>query len=158
MEHSGARPDAGGPLGPDVDHSLVRAWQRAYYAAVNRSSPEVSAEDLLVGLFDEFGECTADFFLDPAVCRALVQRLRPTEIRQAYPEGASSESGMCERDQPTSFVGLRRSKEFEGIMEAIVHLLETPPPQVLSLDGFMRIFAQSPAAERLASQYSLRFR
>jgi len=147
------------PPEPEIEDRLVQAWQKAYFLAFNRGSPEITTEDLLVGLSDEFGKSLLDFFHNPDILSALVERVRSTQIRHFDYQDVSGESpqATAESCQPIGFVGLMRSQEFEGVMEAVIQEMDTPPAKRLSLAGFMRILARSSAAKRLSEEYNLHF-
>jgi hypothetical protein len=161
LTNSAIGAEGNSPPEPEIQDAIVRAWQRAYYIAFNRSSPEIAAEHLLVGLSDEFGEALLPFFVDAEPLCALVERVRAMPVRDKngdWPPGDLLESSPAAGCGGVGFMGLGRSREFEEIIITVARQMDTPPPRLLGMDGFMRIVAESTAASRLERDYGLQFR
>jgi len=155
MEHSENAPAEA----PDVEKLLARAWQRAFLVAVSTPSRVVTAEALLVGLVDEFGDAILRFFTDETILRSVVDRSRPRAVEDCYSRLLPPDESPTDACQSTvGFPGLCKSDEYESIMRTVLHEVDTSAPKLLSLSGFMKIFAHSLAADRLAREYNLRFR
>jgi hypothetical protein len=143
---------------PEIEERLVKAWGRAVVSAHNRAAPEVTAEDLLAGLFEEYGESLFAYFSTPEALRTVIEHVQASRMRhEEYPcppgEGSPK---LPEANGPyIGYAGLTQSLEYVGLLPAVNAEMESGAVEMFTLTHFMRILAQSDAAKRIAAEHNV---
>jgi hypothetical protein len=143
---------------PEIEKRLVKAWGRAVVSAHNRAAPLVTAEDLLVGLFEEYGELLFNLLTSPEAVRAVIEHIRASRVRHydyPYPPGEDSPKASELNEPYIGFLGLAPSLEYAALMVAVKEEMESGHVDLFTLVHFMRILAQSDAAKRLATEHDV---
>jgi len=149
------------PAEPEIENRLVKAWGRAVVNAHNRVAPEVTTEDLLAGLFEEYGESLFAYFTTPDPLRALIEHVQTSRIlheEYPYPPGEDSPELAETRGASPGYAGLAPSFEYADLMMAVNEEMESGAIQLFTLAQFIRILAQSQAAKRIATEHHVGMR